>query len=92
MTTLAPGQTFTSPLTPPLPSGLRHLAGIDRPIHIGSAKAARLLEFWGFTENGAEYLRKLVINDVVKPVRLSHSRNLRYLTLEVLAVWENEKE
>lgn len=94
MTTLAmPPPALQPPaLQPPLPRELKHLAQIERrPIHLCSAQVALLLEFWGFTRNGAEHVKKLSGCGVLHPVRLTHQRGLRFLTGQVLAVWETEK-
>lgn len=89
MTTLA---TPPPSLQPPLPPKLKHLSRIEhRPIHLCASQVALLLEFWGFTINGAEHVKKLARCGVLKPVRLTHQRGLRFLTGQVLAVWETEK-
>lgn len=81
------------PLHPPLPPQLKHLSRPEhRPIHISSSEVAVLLRYWGFTKNGEEHIRKLIRCELLKPVRLRHQRGLRFLTGQVLAVWEAEKE
>lgn len=45
---------------------------------IGSADVARLLEFWGFTSNGVQHLKKLVTCGALTPRRIDHQRNLRF--------------
>lgn len=80
------------PLQPPLPRRMKHLAGLDAPLHLCRGDVAVLLEFWGFTRNGEEFLKKLVKCEVISPVKLAHQNNARYLTRQVLAVWETEKQ
>lgn len=96
-----PSNQHTKPMTtmavpvmlhPPLPDELKHLSRPGRcPVHLCAKQVATLLEFWGFTVNGEQHVKKLSRCGVLNPVRLTHQRSLRFLTGEVLAVWETEK-
>lgn len=72
----------------PLPPQLAHLTQPTAPLHLPSADVWQLLEFWGFTQNGKEYLRKLKHCGTIQPVRMRHQRNHAWSTTAVLALWE----
>lgn len=74
----------------PLPPGRECLAQAHGPQMLGSAEVAELLEFWGFTRSGVDYLKKLEGSGVIRPVRLAHSRCKRWVTVEVLAIYQQE--
>lgn len=76
---------------PPLPNKLRKLAGTSAPLHVGTAEVRELVQHWGFTRNGEEFVKKLVRCGVLKPVRIKHQRGNRFETLAVLALYESER-
>jgi hypothetical protein len=76
---------------PPLPNGLRKLGCGDAPLHVGTAEVRELVQHWGFTRNGEEFVKKLVRCGVLKPVRMKHQRGNRFETLKVLELYEQER-
>ncbi len=77
--------------TPPLPNQLKKLGGPNRPLHIATAEVRALVEFWGFTRNGEEFVKKLVRCKVLVPMKLKHQRGNRFETVAVLKLYETER-
>lgn len=76
---------------PPLPYNLRKLASKSAPLHVGTAEVRELVQHWGFTRNGEEFVKKLVRCGVLKPVRMKHQRGNRFETEKVLELYEQER-
>lgn len=77
--------------TPPLPEDLAHWGNeATRPLHCGSGDVARLLEHWGYTRNGREFVKKLRLSGALPEVKLKHVQKARYETATVLALWGKE--
>lgn len=76
---------------PPLPPKLSYLTRAAAPLHVGTAEVRALVEFWGFTRNGEEFVKKLVRCGVLRPERFAHQRGNRYKTAEVLQLYETER-
>lgn len=75
----------------PLPAGLRKLKQEStRPVHLSSQEVAWLMEHWGFTRNGHEFVRKLVRCAALTKVEFKHQRGWRFKTLEVLEYYRTE--
>jgi len=75
----------------PLPAGLRKLKQEStRPVHLCSKQVAELMEHWGFTTNGQEFVRKLVRCGALRKVELKHQRGWRFKTLQVLRYYRDE--
>lgn len=75
----------------PLPSGLRKLRQeTTRPVHLCSRETAALMEHWGFTTNGHEFVRKLVRCGALAKHEFKHQRGWRFKTLEVLGYYHRE--
>lgn len=75
---------------PPLPPHFSHLTRAGAPLHLSTADAAELLEFWGFTRSGRDFLRKLERCAVLVPVPVTHQRTKRWDTAAVLAIYWRE--
>ena len=79
----------TTKLTP-LPKRLREQWGDEPPLRLKTYTVACLLEYWGFTDNGAAYVKKLVrcgtLVNVMKP-----GHDWRFDTQAVLAMWQEKQ-
>lgn len=75
---------------PPLPDCLKQRWGDVVPLRVKTYTAGILLEYWGFTENGPAYVKKLVrcgtLTNVMRP-----GLDWRFDTLQVLALWQSEQ-
>lgn len=76
---------------PPLPNQLKKLNGPNAPLHVATAEVRVLVEFWGFTRNGEEFVKKLVRCQVLRPTKLRHQRGNRFETRQVLELYEHER-
>jgi hypothetical protein len=76
---------------PPLPNELRKLNGPNAPLHVATKHVRKLVEHWGYTENGEDFVKKLVRCGVLKPVKLKHQRGNRFVTTKVLELYEQER-
>lgn len=75
----------------PLPAGLAKLRHEKtRPVHLCSKQVAALVEHWGFTTNGHEFVRKLVRCGALEKVTFKHQRGWRFKTLQVLRYYREE--
>lgn len=79
-------------MQPPLPEPLKHLSKPDAPKHIKTTQVAVLVEFWGFTQSGRDFVRKLERCGVLKPKTLKHQRHKFWSTEAVLNVWRIEQK
>lgn len=78
--------------TPPLPNKLKRLSGPHAPLYVATADVRALVEFWGFTRNGEDFVKKLVRCEVLKPVKLKHQRGNRFPTIAVLELYDQERQ
>jgi hypothetical protein len=77
----------------PLPVGLRKLLReATRPVFLCSRETAALMEHWGFTANGHEFVRKLVRCGALKHFQFKHQRGWRFRTMDVLGYYQREVE
>jgi len=67
----------------PLP---RRYRGKDLPCLLGSRETGEMLEFWGFTRNGREMVRKLV-NAGRLSNAMTEGRWMKFETQQVLLLW-----
>lgn len=73
----------------PLPVALRHLQE-EPPLHLSSGDVARLLEHWGVTRRGSNYVRKLMECGVLTARRFPLQRGLRFETAAVFGYYRRE--
>lgn len=75
----------------PFPAGLAKLRQEKtRTVHLCSKQVAALMEHWGFTTNGHEFVRKLVRCGALEKVTFKHQRGWRFKTLAVLRYYLEE--
>lgn len=54
---------------------------------IGTAEFAQLVEFWGYTRSGFEYVKKLERCGMITPHAVPGNRCKRWKTAEVMALY-----
>ena len=77
---------------PPLPKGYQYLTGPTAPQYLKTGQVAKLMEFWGFTLSGRDFVRKLERCGALTPTPLKHQHGKRWATAKVLEVWRAEQK
>ncbi len=75
----------------PFPPGLSFLGSeATRPLFIKSGCVAALMEYWGFTDDGAQFVKKLAQSDLLRWRKFAHQRTRRYCVASVLEYYQRE--